>query len=191
MWGTSLRYPVFGCPFLQSAGTSSPTGAVREAFLRLFVDVPSHRSLDPPQNLQGSSTLDCPSITPGAEAESAGCPLEKRCSMAKKHANRESCGVQGPTVFARSPPAPQPVVVGPYMSIFELFYYLITSYHYLATVYCSLPPPPYAACVMPLRKHPLAAVCATAPGGWALGQGRKAHEAKQIHHYTSLRAPTG
>ena len=123
MWGTSLRYPVFGCPFLQSAGTSSPTGAVREAFLRLFVDVPSHRSLDPPQNLQGSSTLDCPSITPGAEAESAGCPLEKRCSMAKKHANRESCGVQGPTVFARSPQPqpPQPVVVGPYMSNFELF----------------------------------------------------------------------
>ena len=25
-------------------------------------------------------------------------------------------------------PQPQPVVVGPYMSIFELFYYLITSY---------------------------------------------------------------
>ena len=29
------------------------------------------------------------------------------------------------SLFARSPPAPQPVVVGPYMSIFELFYYLI------------------------------------------------------------------
>ena len=32
---------------------------------------------------------------------------------------------------AAQPLAPQPVVVGPYMSIFELFYYLITSYHYL------------------------------------------------------------
>ena len=30
---------------------------------------------------------------------------------------------------------PQPVVVGPYMSIFELFYYLITSNYYLATSY--------------------------------------------------------
>ena len=69
-------------------------------------------------------------------------------------------------------PQPQPVVVGPYMSIFELFYYLITSYHYLATVYDSLPPPPYAARVMPLRAHPLAAVCAAAPGGhsWARGK---------------------
>ena len=33
--------------------------------------------------------------------------------------------VQGPTVFARSPPQPQPMVVGPYMSNFELFYYFI------------------------------------------------------------------
>ena len=71
------------------------------------------------------------------------------------------------------PQPPQPVVVGPYMSIFELFYYLITSYHCLATAYCSLPPPPYAACVMPLRAHPLAAVCAAAPGGWAPGQGAR------------------
>ena len=41
--------------------------------------------------------------------------------------------VQGPTVFARS--LPQPMVVGPYMSNFELFYiyYLITSNYYLAT----------------------------------------------------------
>ena len=83
------------------------------------------------------------------------------------------------------------MVVGPYMSNFELFYYLITSSHYLATVYCSLPPTPYAAYVRPLRAHPLAAVCVTAPGGWALGQGRKAHEAKQINHSTSMRAPTG
>ena len=85
------------------------------------------------------------------------------------------------------PPQPQPVVVGPYMSIFELFYYLITSYHYLATVYCSLPPPPYAACVMPLRAHPLAAVCATAPDGWAPGQGARG----KANHCTSMRAPTG
>ena len=92
------------------------------------------------------------------------------------------------TVFPRSPqPQPQPVVVGPYMSIFELFYYLITSYHYLATVYCSLPPPPYAACVMPLRAHPLAAVCATAPGGWAPGQGARG----KANHCISMRAPTG
>ena len=66
---------------------------------------------------------------------------------------------------------PQPVVVGPYMSIFELFYYLITSYCLLFIVYYSLPPPPYAACVMPLRAHLLADVCAAAPGGWAPGQG--------------------
>ena len=100
------------------------------------------------------------------------------------------CRSDSTTVFARSPPAPsppQPVVVGPYMSIFELFYYLITSYHYLATVYCSLPPPPYAACVMPLRAHPLAAVCATAPGGWAPGQGARG----KANHCISMRAPTG
>ena len=42
---------------------------------------------------------------------------------------------QGPTVFARSPSPPQPVVVGPYMSNFELFYYLITSNYYLVTSY--------------------------------------------------------
>ena len=82
---------------------------------------------------------------------------------------------------------PQPVVVGPYMSIFELFYYLITSYHYLATVYCSLPPPPYAACVMPLRAHPLAAVCATAPDGWAPGQGARG----KANHCPSVPAPAG
>ena len=35
------------------------------------------------------------------------------------------CRSDSTTVFARSPPQPQPVVVGPYMSIFELFYYLI------------------------------------------------------------------
>ena len=36
------------------------------------------------------------------------------------------------------PQPPQPVVVGPYMSIFELFYYLITSNYYLATSYKSI-----------------------------------------------------
>ena len=85
--------------------------------------------------------------------------------------------------FHAAPPQPQPVVVGPYMSIFELFYYLITSYHYLATVYDSLPPPPYAACVTPLRAHPLAAVCATAPGGWAPGQGARG----KANHCTYMR----
>ena len=92
------------------------------------------------------------------------------------------CHSDSTTVFARSPPSPQPVVVGPYMPNFELFYYLITSYCLLFIVYYSLPPPPYAACVMPLRAHPLADVCAAAPGGWA-------HEAKQINHCTSVRAP--
>ena len=37
--------------------------------------------------------------------------------------------------FHAAPPQPQPVVVGPYMSNFELFYYLITSNYYLATSY--------------------------------------------------------
>ena len=41
--------------------------------------------------------------------------------------------------FSTQPPAPspqpQPVVVGPYMSNFELFYYLITGNYYLATSY--------------------------------------------------------
>ena len=42
------------------------------------------------------------------------------------------------------PPAPQPVVVGPYMSIFELFYYLITSYITLLlfTIHYRHPAPP-------------------------------------------------
>ena len=43
------------------------------------------------------------------------------------------CRSDSTTVFARNPP--QPVVVGPYMSNFELFYYLITSNYYLATSY--------------------------------------------------------
>ena len=76
--------------------------------------------------------------------------------------------------FSTQPqPQPQPVVVGPYMPNFELFYYLITSYCLLFIVYYSLPPPPYAACGMPLRAHPLADVCAAAPGGWAPGQGAR------------------
>ena len=48
---------------------------------------------------------------------------------------------------------------------------LVTTAYLLLTVtcivYCSLPPPPYAACAMPLRAHPLAAVCVAASGGWA------------------------
>ena len=45
------------------------------------------------------------------------------------------CRSDSATAFARSPqPQPQPVVVGPYMSIFELFYYLITS-NYLLPCY--------------------------------------------------------
>ena len=46
-------------------------------------------------------------------------------------------------------------------------------FHFTVIVYYSLPPPPYAACVVPLRAHPLAAVCAAAPGGWAPGQGAR------------------
>ena len=43
---------------------------------------------------------------------------------------------------------PQPVVVGPYMSIFELFYYLITSYITLLlfTIHYRHPLPPPALC---------------------------------------------
>ena len=36
---------------------------------------------------------------------------------------------------APSPQPPEPVVVGPYMPNFELFYYLITGNYYLATSY--------------------------------------------------------
>ena len=45
-------------------------------------------------------------------------------------------------------PQPQPVVVGPYMSIFELFYYLITSYITLLlfTIHYRHPLPPPALC---------------------------------------------
>ena len=62
------------------------------------------------------------------------------------------------------------MVVGTYMSNFELFYYLITSNYYLAASYKYYRQPlSYAARVMPLRADPLAAVCAAAPGGWAPG----------------------
>ena len=49
--------------------------------------------------------------------------------------------------FSTQPPSPQPVVVGPYMSIFELFYYLITCYHYLLfTIHYRHPLTPPALC---------------------------------------------
>lgn len=50
--------------------------------------------------------------------------------------------------FSTQPPQPQPVVVGPYMSIFELFYYLITSYITLLlfTIHYRHPLTPPALC---------------------------------------------
>ena len=78
------------------------------------------------------------------------------------------------------------------MSNFELFYYLITSNCYLFIVYCY--------CLLfitatPLRRLRHAATRAplsrSLRGGFGrLGTGPE-QEAKQINHYTSMRAPTG
>ena len=88
--------------------------------------------------------------------------------------------------FCTQPPSPSSWVPTCQFSSYFIILLLVTTY-YLATsykharsflfcsviVYYSLPPTPYAACAMPLRAHPLAAVCTTAPGGWAPGQGAR------------------
>ena len=60
-------------------------------------------------------------------------PDDARTSVSAREKLRKSRDLQ--FLHAASPAQPpQPVVVGPYMSIFELFYYLITS-NYLLPCY--------------------------------------------------------
>ena len=98
--------------------------------------------------------------------------------------------VHGPTVFVRSPSPPSPRLWVPTCQIYTTL--LVTTTYLLLTVYCLL-----FITATPLRRLRYAVTRAPrsrslrGSPGRQVGHRAREHGAKQISHYTSMRAPTG